>query len=144
MEVDDEKTASPVPSPDGKWIAFIKNQNIYVKEVATGKEKQLSLDGTLGNYYSAYIRWSPDSKKVASCKIRPVEKRYVYYVESSPADQFSPSFTNRSMRSRETNFLLKCPASMKWKADEALFLLLNCSTDNMKYMVPNGIPTAVP
>ncbi len=30
MEVDDEKTASPVPSPDGKWIAFIKNQNIYV------------------------------------------------------------------------------------------------------------------
>lgn len=92
MEVDDEKTASPVPSPDGKWIAFIKNQNIYVKEVATGKEKQLSLDGTLGNYYSAYIRWSPDSKKVASCKIRPVEKRYVYYVESSPADQLQPKF----------------------------------------------------
>lgn len=90
MEVDDEKTASQVPSPDGKWIAFIKNQNIYVKEVATGKEKQLSLDGTLGNYYSAYIRWSPDSKKVASCKIRPVEKRYVYYVESSPADQLQP------------------------------------------------------
>jgi len=90
MEVDDEKTASPIPSPDGKWIAFIKNQNIYVKEVATGKEKQLSLDGTLGNYYSAYIRWSPDSKKVASCKIRPVEKRYVYYVESSPADQLQP------------------------------------------------------
>lgn len=90
MEVDDEKTASPVPSPDGKWIAFIKNQNIYVKEVATGKEKQLNLDGTLGNYYSAYIRWSPDSKKVASCKIRPVEKRYVYYVESSPADQLQP------------------------------------------------------
>ena len=90
MEVDDEKTAEPVPSPDGKWTAFIKNQNIYVKEVATGKEKQLSLDGTLGNYYSAYIRWSPDSKKVASCKIRPVEKRYVYYVESSPADQLQP------------------------------------------------------
>lgn len=54
------------------------------------KRKQLSLDGTLGNYYSAYIRWSPDSKKVASCKIRPVEKRYVYYVESSPADQLQP------------------------------------------------------
>lgn len=90
MEVDDEKTAEPVLSPDGKWTAFIKNQNIYVKEVATGKEKQLSLDGTLGNYYSAYIRWSPDSKKVASYKIRPVEKRYVYYVESSPADQLQP------------------------------------------------------
>ena len=27
---------------------------------------------------------------MASCKIRPVEKRYVYYVESSPADQLQP------------------------------------------------------
>lgn len=90
MEVDDEKTADPVPSPDGKYVAFIKNDNIYVKEIATGKEKALSLDGTLGNYYSSYIRWSPDSKKVAACKIRPVPKRYVYYVESSPTDQLQP------------------------------------------------------
>lgn len=90
MERDDEKIAAPVPSPDGKYTAFIKNDNIYVKETATGKEKQLSLDGTLGNYYSAYIRWSPDGKKVAACKIRPVEKRYVYYVESSPTDQLQP------------------------------------------------------
>lgn len=90
MERDDEKSAGPVTSPDGRYVAFIKNHNVYVKETATGKEKQLSLDGTLGNYYSSYIRWSPDSKRVASCKIRPVEKRYVYYVESSPADQLQP------------------------------------------------------
>lgn len=90
MEVDDEKTADPVPSPDGNYVAFIKNDNIYVKEIATGKEKALSLDGTLGNYYSSYIRWSPDGKKVAACKIRPVPKRYVYYVESSPTDQLQP------------------------------------------------------
>ena len=90
MEVDDEKEGSPVTSPDGKWTAFIKNDNVYVREVATGKEKQLSLDGTLSNYYSSYIQWSPDSKSVVSCRIRPVEKRYVYYVESSPADQAQP------------------------------------------------------
>lgn len=90
MEWDDEKTTGPVTSPDGKYAAFIKNDNVYVKEIATGKEKQLSLDGTLSNYYSAHIRWSPDSKKVASCRIRPVEKRFVYYVESSPVDQLQP------------------------------------------------------
>lgn len=90
METDDEKTANPICSPDQKYTAYIKNHNIYVKEQATGKEKQLSHDGTLGNYYSAYIRWSPDSRKVAACKIRPVEKRYVYYVESSPTDQLQP------------------------------------------------------
>lgn len=90
MEWNDEKSAGAVTSPDGKYTAFIKNDNIYVKDVATGKEKQLSLDGTLSNYYSSYIRWSPDSKKVVSCRIRPVEKRFVYYVESSPADQLQP------------------------------------------------------
>ena len=90
MEVDDEKEGSPVTSPDGKWTAFIKNDNVYVSEVATGKEKQLSQDGTLSNYYSSYFQWSPDSKSVVSCRIRPVEKRYVYYVESSPADQAQP------------------------------------------------------
>lgn len=90
MEVDDEKEGRPVTSPDGKWTAFIKNDNVYVREVATGKEKQLSQDGTLSNYYSSYIQWSPDSKSVVSCRIRPVEKRYVYYVESSPANQAQP------------------------------------------------------
>ena len=90
MEVDDEKEGRPVTSPDGKCTAFIKNDNVYVREVATGKEKQLSQDGTLSNYYSSYIQWSPDSKSVVSCRIRPVEKRYVYYVESSPADQAQP------------------------------------------------------
>ena len=90
MEVDDEKEGRPVTSQDGKWTAFIKNDNVYVCEVATGKEKQLSQDGTLSNYYSSYIQWSPDSKSVVSCRIRPVEKRYVYYVESSPADQAQP------------------------------------------------------
>lgn len=90
MEVDDEKTADPISSPDGKLVAFVKNDNIYVKEVSTGKERQLSYDGMLNDYYSAYINWSPDSKKLVSCKIRPVEKRYVYYVESSPTDQLQP------------------------------------------------------
>lgn len=55
-----KKGADPIPSPDGKYTAFIKNDNVYVKEVATGKEKQLSNDGTLSNHYSSFISWSPD------------------------------------------------------------------------------------
>ncbi len=90
METDDEKDGAPVTSPDGLWTAYIKNSNVYVKSTETGEERQLSLDGTQGNYYSTYIHWSPDSKKVAAMKIRPVEKRYVYYVESSPRDQLQP------------------------------------------------------
>ena len=109
MERDDEKTANPIPSPDGKYTAFIKNQNVYVKEIATGKERQLSIDGTLSNYYSAYIRWSPDSKKVASCKIRPVEKRYVYYVESSPTDQLQPKLHKQEYAKPGDELPIKVP-----------------------------------
>ena len=90
MERDDEKEGAPVTSPDGKYVAFIKNDNVCVRNIKTGEEKQLSQDGTMANYYSSYIYWSPDSKYVASCRIRPTEKRYVYYVESSPADQLQP------------------------------------------------------
>lgn len=90
MEVDNEKEGRPVTSPDGRYTAYIKNSNIYVRPVAGGKERALSNDGTPGNYYSSYITWSPDSRKVAAVRIRPAEKRYVYYVESSPADQLQP------------------------------------------------------
>lgn len=90
MEVDDEKGGAPVISPDGKRRAYIKNDNVYVADIASGSERALSNDGTKGNYYSSYISWSPDSKMVCAVRIRPVEKRYVYYVESSPKDQLQP------------------------------------------------------
>ena len=90
MEVDDEKGSAPVPSPDGKWLAFIKNDNVYVRATDSKEERQLSTLGTAGNYYSSYIQWSPDGKYLATCRIRPAEKRYVYYVESSPTDQLQP------------------------------------------------------
>lgn len=90
MEVDDEKGSAPVPSPDGKWLAFIKNDNVFVRSTDGKEERQLSTFGTAGNYYSSYIQWSPDGKYLATCRIRPAEKRYVYYVESSPTDQLQP------------------------------------------------------
>lgn len=90
MEVDDEKGGRPVTSPDGKWVAYVRENNVWVREKATGRERQLSYDGTIGFYYSSYIRWSPDSRKLVSYKLRPAEKRYVYYVESSPSDQLQP------------------------------------------------------
>lgn len=52
--------------------------------------KQLTFDGTLSHYYSGYLSWSPDSRYVAVNRIRPAEKRYVYYVESAPKTQLQP------------------------------------------------------
>lgn len=91
MEVDDEKGAPPVPSPDGKHLAYIKNDNVYVSNADGTDERALSNDGTTGNYYSSWIKWSPDSKSVCTNKIKPApETRYVYYVESAPTTQLQP------------------------------------------------------
>lgn len=90
MVVDEEKEWGPVPSPDGSMTAFVRDNNLWVKDAATGNERQLTTDGTLANYYSSWIQWSPDGKKFATTKIRPVEKRFVYYVESSPAQGSQP------------------------------------------------------
>lgn len=90
MEVDDEKGAPPVVSPDGKRQAYIKNDNVYVSDRDGRHERALSNDGTAGNYYSSWLKWSPDGKYVCANKIRPAQKRYVYYVESSPKSQLQP------------------------------------------------------
>ncbi|MBS1680341.1 MAG: DPP IV N-terminal domain-containing protein [Bacteroidetes bacterium] len=66
-----------VLSPDGKQKAFIRNWNLWVKDVASGKEKQLTTDGLKDFGYAtdnagwkhtdqAILTWSPDSKKIAT------------------------------------------------------------------------------
>ena len=91
MEVDDEQGWGPVASPDGRYEAYVRDFNLYVRNLKDGKVRQLSVDGTQGNYYSTYIQWSPDSRRIVSTRIRPAaEKRYVYYVESSPRNQLQP------------------------------------------------------
>jgi dipeptidyl aminopeptidase/acylaminoacyl peptidase len=66
-----------VPSPDGKKTAFIRDWNLWVKDVLTKKETQLTTDGIKDFGYAtdnagwkksdkAILLWSPDSKKIAT------------------------------------------------------------------------------
>jgi dipeptidyl aminopeptidase/acylaminoacyl peptidase len=68
-----------VLSPDGKKEAYIKGYNLWVRDVATKKETQLTTDGIKDFGYAtdnagwqtsdkAILRWSPDSKKIATFK----------------------------------------------------------------------------
>lgn len=118
METDDEKGWGPVTSPDGKYEAYIKNDNIFVRDKASGRERQLSQDGTLSNYYSSYIQWSPDSRKVLSCRIRPVQKRYVYYVESSPRDQLQPKLHQQEYAKPGDELPFKVPCIFHVETDQ--------------------------
>lgn len=69
--------AAQVLSPDGKKAAFIKDWNLYVRDVASGQEKKLTSDGEVNNGYATdnagwassdrpMVLWSPDSKKIAT------------------------------------------------------------------------------
>jgi dipeptidyl aminopeptidase/acylaminoacyl peptidase len=66
-----------VISPDGEKAAFIRDYNLWVKNLATGEETQLTTDGVKDFGYAtdnagwkhsdkAILRWSPDSKKIAT------------------------------------------------------------------------------
>jgi dipeptidyl aminopeptidase/acylaminoacyl peptidase len=64
-------------SPDGKLGAFVKDWNLWVRDMATGRDRQLTTDGVKDFGYAtdnagwatsdrAILLWSPDSKKIAT------------------------------------------------------------------------------
>jgi len=77
-------------SPDGKWLASIKDHNVYLRKLEDDSEKPLSSDGTAEDEYSGRIYWSPDSKKLVAIRTRKGEERKIYLIESSPKDQVQP------------------------------------------------------
>lgn len=109
MNVDEERVNRPLVSPDSSKLAYIRDYNLWVSDVNGSNAKQLSFDGTLSHYYSGYLRWSPDSRYIAINKIRPAEKRYVYYVESSPANQLQPILHQQEYAKPGDELLQKSP-----------------------------------
>ena len=73
-------------SPDGKWIALVKDYNVFIKaNESEAKEIQLSDDGKEGLAYGR-LSWAPDSKSLVAFRIEPGERKEVYLIQSSPAD----------------------------------------------------------
>jgi dipeptidyl aminopeptidase/acylaminoacyl peptidase len=86
--------ANEVLSPDGSKAAFIKDWNLWVRDIKTGKETQLTTDGVKDFGYAtdnagwrhsdgAVLRWSPDSKKIASFKQDQREVGEMYLVTTN-------------------------------------------------------------
>ncbi|WP_245327060.1 DPP IV N-terminal domain-containing protein, partial [Bradyrhizobium sacchari] len=85
----DPKRASV--SPDGKWLAYTKDYNLFLRSKEGPKDIPLTWDGSEGNYYAfSTLSWSPDSRRLAAYRVRPGHKREVHYIESSPGDQRQP------------------------------------------------------
>ncbi len=85
-----ERAKDKVKSPNGKYEAYISEGNLWITDLTNGENKKLSNDGTISDYYSSNIYWSPDSKKIVCCKYRPGGDRKLNIVYSSPDDQLQP------------------------------------------------------
>jgi dipeptidyl aminopeptidase/acylaminoacyl peptidase len=106
----DLRTTSP--SPDGRWEAFVRDHNLWIRETSGANEAALSFDGSPGcSFHQDTSRdrlvgmeydkpeapdtlpevfWSPDSKRLVALQTRSVPERRVHLVESSPKDQLQP------------------------------------------------------
>jgi len=111
-EANREARATEVGSPDRNWSAFVADDQLWVREVATGREFQLSKDGTAENSYrrsaiharsislvrdkSDYpeslpeVYWSPDSTALIAVQTTVVPEPVVTLIESAPKDQLLP------------------------------------------------------
>jgi len=102
--------AHELRSPDGRWSAFIKGYNLFVRSLETGKIIQLTHDGT--RYYdygiqpeseiSAVVKrlynpkippaalWSPDSKQILTHRLDQRKVRKMSLLQSVPPKEAKP------------------------------------------------------
>lgn len=83
-----------VPSPDGNLAAFTRDFDVWVTDLETGEETQLTFDGIEHYSYATdnhgwrrsdrpILKWSPDSKKIATFRLdeRDVGKMTLWSTE---------------------------------------------------------------
>ena len=121
-----------VISPNGKWAAFTRRFNLWVKDLETGTERPLTRDGEPHYQYAALssawgmrnsgpadMLWSPDSKRILTLQ---EDKRSV---KSAPTVEFAPR--DGSVRSRLTGEIrIAHPADEH--IDEYRFLAIDVET----------------
>ena len=95
----EKKTDDLVESPDKQWYAFERDENLWLRNVASGDERQLTEDGEEDYGYGVIgegccseissrrssakrkppIYWSPDSRKIATLRLdeRQVEELHL-------------------------------------------------------------------
>jgi dipeptidyl-peptidase 4 len=93
-----EENTTETASPDGKWVAFTKDYNLYIRSTENDEIIQLSTDGKekyeYASYYGwadiiygengkrpekFYVNWSSDSKylQASICDLRSAQKMYL-------------------------------------------------------------------
>ena len=134
-------------SPDGKWVAFPKNNNLWLRCVLSGEEKALTDDGTEDYYYakgsSAWGKvtfseipglWSSDSKRFLTIKRDKRQLKVLPHVDHVPSDE--------SIRPKLEEYKISYPGDDDVETFE--FLIIDVSNGNVcKPCLPQARPASM-
>ena len=78
-------------SPNGRWRASVRDNNVWLEPAGGGGGRYATTDGRPDDRYDAStITWSPDSQKLVVFRTEPAQQRAVHLLESTPTDQLQP------------------------------------------------------
>ena len=109
-EAPEEERRGEVKSPDGRWFAFSRDGNIFLRECASGNERQVTTDaeeyygyGTLpegrqtavtdrllGRVLKPGIAWSPDSTRLLTYRLDERNIKEMYLLQTATPDDRRP------------------------------------------------------
>lgn len=122
----------PKLSPKGGFVSFVRERNLWVIDLASGKQVQLTRDGsaTIGNGVAEFVAdeemdrhtgywWAPDDSAIAFARIDetpvPVQKRYeVYPDRTEVVEQHYPAAGDRNVLVKLGVIAPKAGAAPKW------------------------------
>ena len=122
----------PKISPKGGFVSFIRDRNLWAIDLASGKEVQLTRDGsdTIGNGVAEFVAdeemdrhtgywWAPDDAAIAFARIDetpvPVQKRYeVYPDRTEVVEQRYPAAGDPNVRVQLGVIAPKTGARPQW------------------------------
>ncbi|MFD0738734.1 alpha/beta fold hydrolase [Lysobacter koreensis] len=122
----------PKLSPKGGFVSFIRDRNLWVIDLATGKPAQLTFDGSavIGNGVAEFVAdeemgrhtgywWAPDDSAIAFARIDetpvPVQKRYeVYPDRTDVVEQRYPAAGDKNVLVKLAVIAPKAGAKPRW------------------------------
>lgn len=110
--------ADEVASPDGRWAAFVRDHNLYVRSLSTGAQRALTTDGIQDYAYAVWpeghvqriiaerkglpwparVLWSPDSRRLLTYRVDQRNVPPLPYVQMVPPGGYGSRPVLRQLR----------------------------------------------
>jgi len=141
--------AQEVLSPDGSKAAFIKDYNLWVRDTKTNEQKQLTTDGVKDFGYATdnagwrgserpVLRWSHDSKKIATFKQDQRKTGEMYLVTTNVGHPVLKAWKYPLPGDKDVTMIHRCIINV----DEPKVIMLNMPPDQHRGTLSDDISSS--